>query len=155
MDKKRTRSIPDILENGENGEQYLIRRKIVKTKFVDKSGEIQDVEKINEIKYRIDAAFMPEHPEEICEEYMRNFVKAKGVDAVKWYMALWDKEIPGKGKNAGKSHKITLREITNEFISNEKFGLNGAVELLARKSKKSVVKEDLEAWLAANSKAKK
>ncbi len=153
MDKKRTRSIPDIFEEGENGEKYLIRRKIIKSKIVDAKGEVQDVEKINEIKYRIDAAFKPEHPEEICEEYMRNFVKAKGVDAVKWYLGLWEKEIPGKD-NKG-SHKITLREIINEFIQNPTFGLNNSVELLTRKSKKTVVKEDLEAWLAENDKKKK
>ena len=151
MDKKKTRSIPDIFENGSNGEQYLIRRKIVKSKVVDKDGIIQDVEKINEIKYRIDAAFKPKHPEEICEEYMRNFVKSKGVDAVKWYMNLWDKDIPGKGKNEGKTHKITLREITNEFISHPKYGLNGTVALLTRKKKADTVREDLEAWLKDNS----
>lgn len=150
MDKKRTRSIPDIYEDGPNGEKYLIRRKIVKQKVIDSKGEIQDVEKINEIKYRIDAAFKPEHPEEICEEYMRNFVKAKGVDAVKWYLSLWN-DVEAEGKTRRK----TLREIINEFIANEKYGLAGSVELLARKSKKDIVREDLDAWLAENSKAKK
>ena len=154
MDKKKTRSIPDIFEKGKAGEEYLIRRKITRIKVVDKAGVVQDVEKINEIKYRIDAAFKPEHPEEICEEYMRNFVKSKGVDAVKWYLSLWDKEVPGKGKNEGKTHKITLREITNEFISHPKYGLNKSVDLLKRKKKSDTVKEDLEAWLE-NQKAKK
>lgn len=150
MDKRRTRSIPDIFEKGEHGEQYLIRRKIVKSKVVDSEGNIQDVEKINEIKYRIDPDFKPEHPEEICEEYMRNFVKAKGVDAVKWYLGLWKSgEDPADG-----SKKLTLREIINLFIDNEDFGLAGSVEKLKRKSKKAQVEDDLTAWLEANTKKK-
>lgn len=150
MDRKRTRSIPDIFEKGENGEEYLIRRKIIKQKVIDSKGEIQDVEKINEIKYRIDAAFQPEHPEEICEEFMRNYVKAKGVEAVKWYLSLWN----DVEKEDGKARKKTLREIINEFIDNKDFGLNGSVEKLARKSKKDIVKQDLEEWLESQKKKK-
>ena len=142
MDRKKTRSIPDIFEKGEHGEEYLIRRKIVKLKVINNDGEIQDVEKINEIKYRIDADFKPGHPEEICEEYMRNYVKKKGEDAVKWYLSLWEDV-----EKDGKTRKKTLREIINEFIDNEKFGLNKSVEKLARKSKKDIVKQDLEEWL--------
>ena len=147
MDKKRTRSIPDIYEDGPNGEKFLIRRKIIKSKIVDANNQIQEVEKINEIKYRIDAAFQPEHPEEISEEFMRNFIKEKGVAAVKWYLDLWDK---GEKQDDGSYKKLTLREIINLFIANRDYGLNGSVELLKRKSKKDVVKEDLEAWLSKN-----
>ncbi len=152
MDKKRTRSIPDIYEDGPNGEKYLIRRKIIKSKIVDAKGVVQDVEKINEIKYRIDAAFEPKHPEEICEEYMRNFVKAKGVSAVKWYLDLWQK---GQQKEDGSFKSLTLREIINLFIKHETYGLNNSVELLARKSKKDLVAEDLGQWLEENDKKKK
>ena len=151
MDKKRTRSIPDIYEDGPAGEKYLIRRKIIKTKVIDAKGEIQDVEKINEIKYRIDAAFKPEHPEEICEEFMRNFVKAKGVKAVEWYLGLWKQ---GEDKTDPAVKKLTLREIINKFIEHPEFGLNNSVEKLARKSKKSQVEEDLSAWLAEAKKKK-
>jgi len=146
------RSIPDEIQE-KDGKQFLIRRKLVKTKMLDKDGQITEVEKVNEISYRIDANFMPEHPEEICEEYMRNYVKAKGKDAVIWYLALWKNGIDTNNTSENnidantEYRKLSLREIVNIFIEDKKYGLDGAVEPLTRRSKKDIIAADLDKWL--------
>ena len=70
-----------------------------------------------ETEYRIDADFQPKKATEICNEFIVNYCKSKGKEAVKWLLDLMKTKIPDTDKNGEIiDRKITNLEIRKAFV---------------------------------------
>ena len=100
----------------------MAEQKITK-KYKNKNGEVK------ETTYRIDADFVPKKATDICDEFINNYCKAQGVEAVKWLLGKRkEKVIATKEKTNLETNeietieferKLTALEIRKAFI--EKF----------------------------------
>ena len=91
---------------------------IIKTqKRVNKETGKKEVEKI---EYRIDASFVPEKVSDICMEFIINYCKANGAEAIKWLKDIANKKETQERTSTDKKtgEKITKTvEVHTPFVS--------------------------------------
>lgn len=75
---------------------------------------------IEDITYRIDASFVPEKVSDICMEFIINYCKANGAEAIKWLKDIANKketqERTSTDKNTGEKITKTV-EVHTPFVS--------------------------------------
>jgi hypothetical protein len=93
-----------------------------KVKKLDASGNpIKDekehfVWEVVEKKYRVDADFKPSSIDEICAEFIDNYVEANNEG--EWFVGVLEKtEVYKKGDNKGKKKAISFVSIRSEFVN--------------------------------------
>ena len=70
-----------------------------------------------EVKYRVDADFVPENPNQVCLEFMMNYCKAHNEGD--WLIATASKTIPGKNGTTKDYPFVSLRaDFMNKFFKN-------------------------------------
>lgn len=82
----------------------------------DKETGKKEVEKI---EYRIDASFVPEKVSDICMEFIINYCKANGAEAIKWLKDIANKKETQERTSTDKNgEKITKTvEVHTPFVS--------------------------------------
>lgn len=115
-------------------------KETITKKYTNKYGEEITTE------YRIDSDFEPKEAKEICIEFIVNYCKAQGKEAVKWLYDLMNTNIVFEKEDGEKdTRKITHLEIRKQFV--EKYFAHIIKEDKSKKKKIDSLLEDLEAFL--------
>lgn len=74
---------------------------------------------VKKIEYRIDASFVPEKVSDICMEFIINYCKANGAEAIKWLKDIANKKETQERTSTDKNgEKITKTvEVHTPFVS--------------------------------------